>query len=107
MFSHVDRLKALNESVSLQEKLAAIHHALRAELDFVDRIAVAAYDAATDVLKTFLASPREGNALVRYEARLADSPSLVEIVHSGRPRVVNDLALFCGGCRPHTRLIAE
>ena len=107
MFSHVDRLKALNESVSLQQKLAAIHDVLRAELDFVDRIAVAAYDAATDVLKTFLASPREGNALVRYEARLADSPSLAEIVHSGRPRVVNDLALFCEGCRPHTRLIAE
>lgn len=107
MFSHVDRLKALNEGVPLQEKLAAVHEAVRAELEFVDRIAVAAYDNATDLLKTFLASPREGNALVRYEARLAASPTLAEIARSGRPRVVNDLALFCDGCRPHTRMIAE
>ncbi len=107
MFSHVDRLKALNEGVSLQDKLAAIHEAVRAELDFVDRIAVASYDNATDVLKTFLASPREGNVLVRYEARLSASPTLAEIARSGRPRVVNDLTLFCDGCRPHTRMIAE
>ena len=90
----------------LEEKLAAIHRALRAELDFIDRIAVAAYDPASELLKTFIASPREGNALVRYEARLADSPSLAEIARQHRPRVVNDLELFRDGRRHHTRVIA-
>ena len=90
----------------LEAKLAAIHRALRGELGFIDRIAVAAYDAASDLLKTLVASPREGNALVRYEARLADSPSLAEIARQRRPRVVNDLELFRAGPRHHTRMIA-
>lgn len=67
---------------------------------------MAVYDPATDLLKTFLASPRERNALVRYEARLADSPMLAEIARTHRPRVVNDLELFRHGERRHTRLIA-
>jgi HD-GYP domain-containing protein (c-di-GMP phosphodiesterase class II) len=92
--------------VPLADKLAAIHRALRAELGFIDRIAVAAYDAASDLLKTLVASPREGNALVHYEARLAESRSLAEIVRQRRPRVINDLELFRGSERRHTRLIA-
>ncbi len=106
MFSHVDRLSALNESAPLEQKLAAIHGALRAELPYIDRIAVASYDPATDLLKTFLASPHQRNELVRYEARLADSPMLAEIARSHRPRVVNDLGLFRGGERRHTKMIA-
>ena len=107
MFSHVDSLSQLNQSATLEQKLAAIHHALRGELPFIDRIAVAAYDPATDLLATFLASPHEPKELVRYEARLADSPSLAEIARSGRPRVVNDLEIFRAGERHHTRIIAE
>jgi HD-GYP domain-containing protein (c-di-GMP phosphodiesterase class II) len=92
--------------VPLEQKLAAIHAAARAELPLVDRIAVASYDPATDLLKTFLASPREERGLVRYEARLADSPMLAEIARTHRPRVVNDLALFRGSERRHARAIA-
>ena len=106
MFSHVDPLHALNESLPLNDKLAAIHASLRGELGFIDRIAVAGYDPATDLLKTFLASPRQENELVRYEARLAESPSLAEIARTHRPRVVNDLELFRAGERRHTRAIA-
>ena len=106
MFSHVDSLSLLNESAPIEHKLAAIHAALRAELPFIDRIAVASYDPAADLLKTFLASPREDNQLVRYEARLADSPTLAEIARTHRPRVVNDLELFRHGRQPHTRMIA-
>jgi HD-GYP domain-containing protein (c-di-GMP phosphodiesterase class II) len=106
LFGHVDRLSALNDSAPLEQKLAAIHGAVRAELPYIDRIAVASYDAATDLLKTFLASPHEGNALVRYEARLADSPMLAEIARSHRPRVVNDLELFREGGHRHSKMIA-
>ncbi len=104
---HVDALEALNRTLALEEKLAAIHEGLYAELDFIDRISVAAYDAKTDLLKTFLASSPGRNDLVRYEARLADTPSLAEILKVGRPRVVQDLELFRGGRSLHTRVIAQ
>ena len=107
MFSHVDSLSLLNQSAPLEHKLAAIHHAVRGELPLIDRIAVAAYDPASDLLTTFLASPHEPKELVRYEARLAASPSLAEIARSRRPRVVNDLEIFRAGERHHTRVIAE
>lgn len=107
LFRHADPLAALNRSLPLEEKLAALHEVLYAEFPFVDRISVAAYDEATDMLKTFLASSPGKNDLVRYEARLADSPSLQEILRTGRPRLVEDLAIFRTGRHLHTRIIAE
>lgn len=107
LFGHADPLDALNRSVPLEQKLVSIHESLYAQAEFVDRIAVAAYDAATDLLKTFLASSPGKNDLVRYEARLADSPSLAAILAEGRPRVVNDLSLFRQGRHLHTKVIAE
>jgi HD-GYP domain-containing protein (c-di-GMP phosphodiesterase class II) len=107
LFRHADSLAALNEAGPLEKRLGAIHEALYGELGAVDRISVAGYDAATDTLKTFLESSPTRSALVRYEAKLADTPSLVETLESGRPRVVNDLELFAGGERLHTRILAE
>ena len=107
LYGHADPLDVLNRSVPLDQKLASIHEALYAELGFVDRISVAAYDPATDLLKTFLASSPGRNDLVRYEARLSESPSLVEILRAGRPRVVNDLDIFRRGRRVHTKIIAD
>ena len=107
LFGHADPLDTLNRSLPLERKLVSIHEALYAQVESVDRIAVAAYDAATDLLKTFLASSPGKNDLVRYEARLADSPSLGAILAEGRPRVVNDLSLFKQGRHLHTKVIAE
>jgi len=107
LYGHADPLDALSRSAPLEEKLAAIHEDLYAQVGFVDRISVAAYDPDTDLLKTFLASSPGRNDLVRYEARLADSPSLAEILQAGRPRVVNDLDIFRRGGHVHTRIIAE
>ena len=107
LYRHADPLDALNRSVPLDQKLASIHEALYAYLDFVDRISVAAYDEATDLLKTFLASSPGRNDLVRYEARLSESPSLAEILRTGRPRVVDDLELFRQGRHLHTKIITE
>lgn len=107
LYGHPDALEVLNKGASLDEKLAAIHEALYSELDSIDRISVAAYDAPTDMLKTFLASSPGRNDLVRYESRLQDSPSLSEILRIGRPRVVNDLDIFRHGPRVHTSIIAE
>ena len=107
LYGHADALDPLNRSMPLEQKLAAIHEALYAQVDFVDRISVAAYDRATDLLKTFLASAPGRNDLVRYEARLSDLPSLSEILRSGHPRVVNDLGIFRRGRHLHTRILEE
>jgi len=107
LYGHADPLDALNGSTPLELKLAAIHEDLYAQMDFVDRIAVAAYDPDTDLLKTFLASSPGRNELVRYEARLAETPSLAEILQAGRPRVVDDLDIFRSGSHLHTKVIAE
>jgi len=107
LYGHADALDPLNRSVPLEEKLAAIHEALFAQVDFVDRISVAAYDRATDLLKTFLASSPGRNDLVRHEARLMELPSLAEILRTGHPRVVNDLAIFHQGRHVHTRILEE
>ena len=107
LYEHADPLDVLNRSVPLDQKLASIHEVLYAQIEFVDRISVVAYDPATDLLKTFLASSPGRNSLVRYEARLSDSPSLAEILRAGRPRVVNDLELFRQGRHLHTKVISE
>src|SRR5512139_2552491 len=104
LFSHADPLSLLNTSAPLERKLAAIHEDLVQLVDVVDRIAVATYDRETDQLKTFISSGPE-NSLVYYDAKLAESPSLAQIVAVGRPRVVNDLDLFRRGPRFHTQIV--
>jgi HD-GYP domain-containing protein (c-di-GMP phosphodiesterase class II) len=107
LYEHADPLEAINQSAPLEQRLAAIHEALYSQIEIVDRISVVAYDAASDLLKTFLASSPGCNNLVRYEARLVDCPSLAEILATGRPRVVNDLQLFRKGVHVHTKVIME
>lgn len=107
LFRHADPLDALNRSLPLEQKLLAIHESLAAQLEFIDRISVAAYDSAADLLKTFLASSPGRDDLVRYEARLSESPSLAEILRTGRSRVVDDLDIFRSGKHTHTQIIAQ
>ena len=105
LFAHDDPLAFLATSAPLERKLRAIHEDLVRHVEIVDRIAVAIYDPATDLLKTFLASSEVPNRLVYYDAKLSESPSLAEIVRLGRPRVVNDLELFRAGLHAHTQAI--
>ncbi len=107
LYPHADLLPKLNEGVPLDQKLAAIHEALYTVVDCVDRISVASYDPQTDLLKTFLASTPGGSDLIRYEARLADTPSLAEILHTGRPRIIDDLSMYQQSGRVHTRIISD
>ena len=105
MFEHQDPLSELNDSIPLQEKLAVIHRALRAHYAFIDRIAVAVHEPHTDLLKTFMHSSGPDHPLEHYHARLTEADSLVEILRHGRPRVINDLAVFAAGPRKHTQRI--
>jgi HD-GYP domain-containing protein (c-di-GMP phosphodiesterase class II) len=97
-----DTLRGLNRNAPLPEKIRAIHQALQDRLGDIDRLAVALYDAETDLVKTFVDSSGGDRPLVHYQARLSDCHSLREIVRTAAPRVVNDLTVF-GRAQPHTR----
>ena len=107
LYPHEDPLRILNTPAPLGKKLEAIHAHLESSVPEMDRIAVASYDRATDLLKTFIASSNPQNTLVYYDAKLSDLPSLREILNVGRPRVVNDLALFKKGAHTHTKTIEQ
>jgi hypothetical protein len=81
IFSHLDILQELNTSIPLNHKLHVIHRALNMQFEFVDRIAVALYDAQTDVLKTFVHSTAgDEPPLSHYESKLSESQSLLEVI---------------------------
>jgi HD-GYP domain-containing protein (c-di-GMP phosphodiesterase class II) len=107
MFEHEDRLGALDQSVTLADKVGTIHAALRERFGFIKRISAAVFDPATDTLKTFLYSGEENIPLLHYAARLTDASSLLDMIQKGRPRVVNDLDVFAEGRHEHTLRIAS
>ncbi|MFN3545435.1 MAG: HD domain-containing phosphohydrolase [Thiobacillus sp.] len=104
-FAHEDQLQPLDGNVGLVEKVAAIHAALHERFPFIQRIAAAVHDASTDTLKTFLYVGEADSPLTHYSTRLADAPSLREILAQGRPRVVNDLAVFAHSSNEHAQRI--
>ena len=103
---HRDVLEELNKSAPLSEKLRYTHSVLKQRHDFLDRIAVAIHDGQSDLLKTFIYSGGSSTMLTNYEFSLSQAGSLLEIVRTGQPRVVNDLSIFAAGHHEHTRQIA-
>lgn len=76
-FEHKDVLEELNSSIPLREKLAYVHQVLKTRYPFIDRVAVAIYEAKTDTVRTFVDSSGADEPLKQYEAKLADVLSLV------------------------------
>jgi len=103
MYEHEDILKELNSNLPIREKLVSVHRVLKQRYECIDRVAVAMHDPKTDALKTFVDSSGADQPLRQYEARLADSTSLTEILTVGRPRVVHDMDIFAGGTQLHTQ----
>lgn len=106
MFEHQDALSALNEGLHLGRKLERVHRNLQQSLPFLTRIAAALYDEKTDLLKTFVHSSDARTPLNHYQAKLSDAGSLRQILETGKPRVVNDIAIFSHGQNEHTKKIA-
>ncbi|UCE89026.1 MAG: HD domain-containing protein [Pseudomonadota bacterium] len=102
-----DPLDKLNRRLPLAEKLRHIHDALSRRHSFVDRIAVALYDAKINSVKTFAHSSGTAQPLAHYETGIENAASLKEIIDKGQPRVVNDLGEFADGQQTHTLRIAE
>ncbi len=107
MFDHQDVFVALNGKLPLPDKIESVHLMLKQRFPFIDRIAVAVYDKKTDLLKTFVHSSSGDQPLSLYDAKLANSASLLEILKVGRPRVVNDLEVFDRVTAEHARRIAS
>lgn len=106
MTNYHDTLEALNRYAPLSDKLKSLHEALSKRFEFIDRVSVAIYDPKTDDLKTFIHSSGGAHPLDQYQAKLSEAGSLREILESGKPRIVNDLALFADGSHEHTKRIA-
>ena len=105
VYSHQDPLKKLGSKSPLLEKLRLLHRHLKCQHDYIDRVAIALYDAQTNNLKTFVWSSDHESPLTHYQARLSDSPSLIQIIESGNPRVVNNMEIFSEGKNTHTRIL--
>ena len=106
-FSHQDTLRFLNQDSALQEKITALHGFISERYPFIVRVAVAIYDPATDLLKTFTHSAQSSAPLYNYQAKLRKSASLYEIMQRGKPRLVNDLSVFANNSKEHSRRIAQ
>lgn len=102
-----DNLAVLHENRPLSEKLAYVHDILKERYGCIERLAIAVYDPKTDLLKTFIHSSGPANPLSRYHAKLGDSKSLLEIAQNGKPRIVNDLRIFAGNDKLHSRKIND
>jgi HD-GYP domain-containing protein (c-di-GMP phosphodiesterase class II) len=87
---------------SLTEHLKEVHAAIAAHFPAVERLALASYDAHTDMLKTFVSSNLDDVRLEHYEARLSDVPSLKALADSRQCRVVDDIALEYTAPTEHT-----
>ena len=104
-FEHKDVLEELNSSIPLREKLAYVHRVLKTRYAFIDRVAVAIYEAKTDTVRTFVDSSGADEPLKQYEAKLADVPSLREIIEKKRPRIVADLKIYKTSDSEHAQRI--
>ena len=106
-FDHEDRLNPLDQNIGLAKKLEYIHAALKERFPFIARVAAAIYDPETDLLKTFVHSSGGDAPLSHYQAKLAESHSLRDILAKGRPRVVNNLGIFAASDKEHAKRISD
>jgi HD-GYP domain-containing protein (c-di-GMP phosphodiesterase class II) len=104
---HRDILEILNKQIPLKEKLVGAHKAVNTQFPFIARIAIAIYDGATGMLKTYLHSSGDDNPLDHYQAALEDAPSLKAILDQGLPRVINNMLTMENSNKEHTRRIGR
>ena len=94
---------ALGDAAPLSKKLGYLLQSLRARGTAVDRLAVVIYDHPSDTLKTFLSVGDDPPTLSNYQVRLADVPSLQELVARRQVRVIGDLQVLPGSPAEHSR----
>ncbi|AMC37008.1 metal-dependent phosphohydrolase [Janthinobacterium sp. B9-8] len=92
---------------NMTESVETIHKVISSRYPGVDRVAMAIYDATSDLLKTFVSSNHDGVALVAYEAKLQNVPSLKALAHTHQSRVVQDIPDNFSKSAEHTDWLKE
>lgn len=91
----------------LAERLACFHDEVKRDFDGINRIAIAIYDASTDILKSFVDSSEGDNPFEHAVARLTELKPLATLARTGGRRIINDLANHPASTPAHAkRLLA-
>jgi HD-GYP domain-containing protein (c-di-GMP phosphodiesterase class II) len=91
----------------MTQRLHGIHALIQHRYDFVDRVAIALYDPAADLLKTFVSSNSDGVVLEHYETTLASVPSLQALATERQSRVVGDIGKAFQSRSAHTGWLTD
>jgi len=97
----------LDQGIPIGQKLNLIHDTIKRCSTTIHRIAVALYDARSDMLSTFIHSTSGQSPLVNYSMRLSEIASLNEIARDGTPRILNDLSDQTNGQGIHTQKLLK
>jgi len=102
-----ETLPIATQARNFSERLEDLHVSLREDLAHIDRVAVALYSPATNMLRTFAHSTFGAAPLWHYEACLDDVPTLLELVRTRSPRLLHDLSVFADRNTRHSRYLLE
>ena len=91
----------------LTHQLESVHELIQSRYPFIARISLALYEPGSDLLKTFVSSNTDGQALERYEMALAQVPSLQELARTRKSRLVDDIPGTFQGGSGHTNWLSE
>ena len=95
-------------TADLTTHMQSIHAVISSRYPFIDRMAIAIYDAPTDMLKTFVSSDRGGGiGLKQHQTRLDEVPSLAQLARNRQSRLVHDISHAFGAATTHTGWLKE
>lgn len=93
---------------SLNDRLHTIHDVIASRYPYIDRVSIAIYDPATELLKTFISSNTDNQPLMHYEASLHDVPSLFTLAKAHKSRIVSHIpSAFAGSNSKHTTWLKD
>ena len=92
---------------TVSARLQSLHDRLLDIAPGIDRIACALYDPAEDILKTFINSTRDGEAIRAYQYRLSDSESLSYLARTKELRLLTDIQATMPPTTKHAQYVVE
>lgn len=88
-------------------RLKSLHDSLLTVQPDLDRIAVALYDQATDMVTTYAYSSKSQSPLVLYELPITQVPSLQHIAAQGSARLIPDMSVLSASPNLHTKVLLD
>jgi HD-GYP domain-containing protein (c-di-GMP phosphodiesterase class II) len=92
---------------TLSSRLQALHDMLLENHPDIERVACALYDSSDDLLKTFINSTRNGDAIRSYQYRLSDSESLSYLARTRELRHLTDIQHTLLPTTAHSRYVLD